>query len=212
MTRRRPANPIRRVPRLSESELIEEAHKALIAGGVQNHLRAQFVYGLANAAVGHKSPLLNHLQARFLPARTIAWKRAYEIAIQFLDENNLICTRGAFDIESPDLRRQHVVCVTPNLLHALLGSRKERQLRSRESSEIIGEVPPDGSPIRQERTSARKPPPKGAQHRSVSQPRERPRPLSPSSGQRSGGRGAPKIALQLDSESEASGLYRSSKA
>jgi hypothetical protein len=212
MARRRPGNPIRRVQRLSESELIEESHKALTIAGVQNHLRAQFVYGLAEAAVGHKSPLLNHLKAKFLPAGTIAWKRAYEIAIQFLDEYSLISTRGVFDTESPDLQRQHVVCVTPNLLHTLLGSRKERQLRSRDASEIPGEGPRDGSPIRGERTSARKAPPKGPQSRSVSQPRERPRPLSPSSGQKSGGSRAPKIALRLDNEPEANGLHPSSKA
>jgi hypothetical protein len=126
MTRRRPGDPIRRPPRLSESELIEESHQVLTAAGVRNHLRAQFVHGLSQAVIGNPSPRLNHLQAKLLPATTIAWKRAYQIVLQFLDQNNLVCTKSAFEAESPNTKRELVVSVTPDILRSLV---KPRELR-----------------------------------------------------------------------------------
>jgi hypothetical protein len=127
MSKRRPGDPIRRRRRLSESELIEESYAVLSSAGVRNYLRAQFVSRLSEAVVGNPSPLLNHLQAKFLPAKGIAWKRAFQIVLQFLEDNSLSSTQKTFETESPNTRRQLVVCASPQGLKGVLRRREEHE-------------------------------------------------------------------------------------
>jgi hypothetical protein len=145
MSKRRPGDPIRRRPRLSESELIEESYAILTAGGVRNHLRARFVRGLSEAVVGNPSPLLNHLQAKFLPAKGIAWKRAFQIVLQFLEDNSLASTQKTFEIESPNTRRQLVVCASPQGLKGVLRRHAEDEpppTRGKKSRPPLTIIPP----------------------------------------------------------------------
>jgi hypothetical protein len=155
MSKRRPGDPIRRARRLSEAELIEESHAVLTAGGVRNHLRARFVRELSEAVVGNPSPLLHHLQAKFLPAKGIAWKRAFQIVFQFLEDNSLSSTQKTFEIESPNTRRQLVVCASPRNLKGILQRQTENVPQVRKSGKArpaLTIIPPgrliDGPAVR----------------------------------------------------------------
>jgi hypothetical protein len=122
------ADPSRRGQRISESDLIDESHRALQAAGVGNYLRAAFVHELSNVVVGNPSPLLQHRQPKPVLPKTIAWKSAYEIVLQFLDDHNLALTRATYDVESPNAPRRHTVLTSARRMPTLIADPQRLQM------------------------------------------------------------------------------------
>jgi hypothetical protein len=170
--KRKLAGPSYHGQRISETDLIEESHRALQAAGVGNYLRGAFVHELSTVVVGNPSPLLQHRQPKPVLPKTVAWKSAYEIVLQFLDDHNLALTRATYDVESPNTPRRHTVLTSARKMPRLIPA--SRSLRMR--------LPPPAPPVAPD-----PPPPKAKPEQAPRRPSRTEPPAGPARVGRAGG-------------------------
>jgi hypothetical protein len=87
---------------MSRPELILESRAALVQAGVGNHSRASFICEITAEVIGSANPIYAQLQPKVLDRSAEAWKRAYGLVYQFLNEHELGITIRTCALESAE--------------------------------------------------------------------------------------------------------------